>query len=55
MKIIFDKMALGGVNRLQYMRAYYSIAGMRKCLPGGYPPSHSFQNAYWGFYRQFGD
>ena len=55
MKLIFDKLALGGVNLLQYMGAYYSIAGMRKALPGGYPPSHSFQNAYWPHYRQFGD
>lgn len=55
MKTIFDKLAIGGVNLLQYMGAYYSVAGFRKVLPGGYPPSHSYQNAYWGFYRQFGD
>lgn len=55
MKVIFDKLALAGVNLLQYMGAYYSVAGMRKCLPGGYPPSHSFQNAYFSHYRQFGD
>jgi hypothetical protein len=55
MKIIFDKLALGGVNLLQYMGAYYSIAGMRKVLPGGYPPSHGHQNPFWPFYRTFGD
>ena len=55
MKIIFDKLALGGVNLLQYMGAYYSVGGFRKALPGSYPPSHGDQNPFWPFYRQYGD
>lgn len=55
MKRIFHRLAVLGVNTIQFMGAYYSLRGMRKRLPTSYPPSHSFQQPSWKYYESFSD
>jgi hypothetical protein len=55
MKRIFNRLALLGVNLIQFMGAYYSLRGSRKWLPFGYPPSHSFQLPVWPHYGSLSD
>ncbi len=55
MKRIFHRLALLGVNLIQFMGAYYSLRGLRKRLPTSYPPSHSFQAPTWPYYGLFSD
>ncbi|MDD4680246.1 MAG: glycosyl hydrolase [Clostridia bacterium] len=53
MKRIANRLFILGVNYIQYMGAYYSIAGFRKSLPGGYPPSHNWNNTLYKHYASF--
>lgn len=50
MKRIVNRLIILGANYIQYMGAYYSIKGFRKLLPGGYPPSHSWNNILFEYY-----
>ncbi len=55
MKHIFNRLAVLGVNTIQFMGAYYSIRGLRRRLPISYPPSHNFQNPLWPYYGMLSD
>lgn len=55
MRKIFHRLAVLGVNTIQFMGAYYSLRGMRKGLAASYPPSHSFQSPVWPYYGLFSD
>lgn len=55
MKQIFNRLAILGVNTIQFMGAYYSMRDLRKRMPILYPPSHSFQSSIWKYYGLFSD
>ncbi len=54
MKRIANRLMLLGINRIQYMGAFYSIGGSAKNYPYGYAPSHGYQNPYFPFYHKLG-
>ncbi len=56
MKRILDRLAVLGVNQIQYMGGYYTMKGFRKLKPdAGWPPSHFEQNSLWPYYSHFSD
>ncbi len=55
MKHIANRLMIEGVNFLQYMGAYYSMRGMRKVLPGGYPPTHNDLSPQFYYYTALGE
>ncbi|MBR2327761.1 MAG: hypothetical protein IKA51_03965 [Clostridia bacterium] len=55
MKRIANRLMIQGVNFLMYMGAYYSMRGMRKILPGGYPPTHNGLSPQFEYYTELND
>jgi hypothetical protein len=55
MRKIANRLAVLGVNTIQYMGAYYTLRGMRKRLPIMYPTTHNFQIPAWQYYGLFSD
>ncbi|MFD2329951.1 hypothetical protein ACFSR7_11935 [Cohnella sp. GCM10020058] len=55
MKRVFNRLAVLGINMIQFMGAYYSLRDLRKRNPTSYPPSHSFQSPLWPYYGEFSD
>ncbi|MBP1993676.1 sugar-binding domain-containing protein [Paenibacillus eucommiae] len=55
MKQILNRLAVLGVNTIQFMGAYYSLRGLRKRMPITYPTTHNFQIPAWPYYGLFSD
>ncbi|MCD9020268.1 glycosyl hydrolase [Cohnella silvisoli] len=55
MKRVVNRLAVLGVNTIQFMGAYYSLRNVRKKFPASYPPSHSFQTPIFRHYGLFSD
>lgn len=55
MRKILNRLAVLGVNTIQFMGAYYSLRGLRKRMPITYPPTHNFQSPLWPYYGAFSD
>lgn len=55
MKKIFNRLAVLGVNTIQFMGAYYSMRGSRKRLPMLYQPTHFEQVPIWRHYGELSD
>ncbi|MBR5218685.1 MAG: hypothetical protein IKV89_03040 [Clostridia bacterium] len=53
MKHIANRLAILGVNMLQYMGGHYTIRGTRKLAPGILPSSHTYTNKLFRHYHLF--
>jgi hypothetical protein len=52
---VANRLMLYGVNMLLFMGAYYTIKGLNKVRPAGYPPTHNHLNPQFEFYTDFCD
>ncbi len=51
MRRIVNRLMVLGVNWIQYMGAFYSMGGAAKNFPGGYAPSHNYNNTMFKHYH----
>jgi hypothetical protein len=50
---IANRLMLYGINMLLFMGAFYTVKGLKKARPIGYPPTHNHLNPQFQFYGNF--